>query len=161
ATGGVESAITATRLGAADYLQKPFDPRELVLAVERVLAEDRLKHEVHHLRDRQRVGYGEFVGRSEALAPLFADLRRLESVVAPTVLILGESGTGKDVLARTIHARGPRKDEMFVEIDCTALPETLIESELFGHERGAFTDAKHTKRGLFEVASGGVVFLDE
>src|SRR6185312_15412125 len=77
------------------------------------------------------------------------------------VLILGDTGTGKDVIARTLHNSGPRKDAMFVEIDCTALPEALIESELFGHERGAFTDAKTSKRGLFEVAAGGTVFLDE
>ncbi len=161
ATGGIESAIAATRLGAAAYLQKPFDLRELLLAVERALTDDRLKREVHVLRERDRAGYGEFVGRSKALEQLFADLRRLEDVVAPTILILGESGTGKDVVARAIHARGPRKDAMFVEIDCTALPEHLVESELFGHEKGAFTDAKATKRGLLEIASGGVLFLDE
>jgi two-component system response regulator AtoC len=161
ATGGVDSAITATKLGAAGYLQKPLDPREVELAVHRALAEDRLKHEVNVLRDRQRVGYGEFIGRSDALSPLFADLRKLEGITAPTVLILGESGTGKEVVARTIHARGPRKDALFVEIDCTSLPEQLMESELFGYEKGAFTDAKQAKRGLFEVASGGIVFLDE
>jgi two-component system response regulator AtoC len=161
ATGGVDSAITATRLGAQGYLQKPLDPREVELAVQKALAEDKLKREVAVLRDRQRTGYGEFIGRSSALAPLFADLRRLESISAPTVLILGESGTGKDVVARTLHARGPRKDALFVEIDCTSLPEQLMESELFGYEKGAFTDARQAKRGLFEVASGGIVFLDE
>jgi two-component system response regulator AtoC len=161
ATGGVDSAITATKLGASGYLQKPLDPREVGLAVQKSLAEDRLKREVTVLRDRQRTGYGEFIGRSDALNPLFADLRRLEGISAPMVLLMGESGTGKDVVARTIHARGPRKDAMFVEIDCTSLPEQLMESELFGYEKGAFTDAKQAKRGLFEVASGGVVFLDE
>ena len=161
ARGGVDSAITATRLGAAAYLQKPFDPRELQLNVARVLAEDRLRREVHVLRDRQRQGYGEFIGRSEALRPLFSDLARLETVSAPTVLILGGSGTGKDVVARSIHARGQRKDRMFVEVDCASLPEQLIESELFGYERGAFTDAKAQKRGLLETAGDGIVFLDE
>jgi two-component system response regulator AtoC len=161
AHGGVESAIQATRLGAGAYLAKPFDLREVALAVARVLEEDRLRQEVHYLRDRQRHGYGEFIGRSEALRPLFADLERLESIPTPTVLILGESGTGKDVLARSIHGRGPRKNAIFMEIDCAALPEQLIESELFGHERGAFTDARATKRGLFEVAAGGIVFMDE
>ncbi len=161
AGGGVDSAIAATRLGAGAYLQKPFDPRELLLALDRVLAEERLRQQVHLLRDRQRQGYGEFVGRSDALQPLFADLARLESVAAPTVLILGGSGTGKDVVARSIHARGPRRNEIFVEVDCASLPEQLIESELFGYERGAFTDAKTQKRGLFEAAGDGVVFLDE
>src|SRR5690606_9943581 len=103
----------------------------------------------------------DFVGASAALAPMFRVLERLEAVDAPTVLLLGESGTGKDVVARAIHARGPRRARPFVAVDCAALPEQLIESELFGHERGAFTDAKNTKRGLFEIADGGIVFLDE
>jgi two-component system, NtrC family, response regulator AtoC len=161
ATGAVDSAIMATRLGATAWLQKPLDAREVVLAVESALAEDRLKREVGILRERQRSGYAGLIGRSQALQPLFTDLARLENVTAPTVLLLGESGTGKDVVARTIHGRGPRSAAMFVEIDCTALAEPLVESELFGHERGAFTDAKQVKRGLFEVAAGGVVFLDE
>jgi two-component system response regulator AtoC len=161
AHGGVDSAITATRLGAGAYLEKPFDLREISLALDRVWREDRLRQEVHLLRDRQRSGYGEFIGNSEALRPLFTDLSRLEAVVAPTVLILGESGSGKDVVARMIHARGPRKDGIYVEVDCASLTESLIESELFGYERGAFTDAKAQKRGLFEAAGSGVVFLDE
>ncbi|MEZ4237622.1 MAG: sigma-54 dependent transcriptional regulator [Myxococcota bacterium] len=161
AHGGVESAIEATRLGAVAYLTKPFDVREVALAVDKALADDRLKHEVHYLRRRERTGYGEFIGEAPSLAPIYEILGRLEAVDPPTVLILGESGTGKDVLARAIHARGPRRDQPFVAIDCGALTETLIESELFGHERGAFTDARQTKRGLFEVAERGVVFLDE
>ncbi|MBW1878205.1 MAG: sigma-54-dependent Fis family transcriptional regulator [Deltaproteobacteria bacterium] len=161
AHGGVESAIKATRLGATGYLSKPFDLRETTLAVRKALEEDRLRTEVHYLRNRERIGYGDYIGQSKVLAPLFETLERLEKVDAPTVLLMGESGTGKDVIARTIHSRGPRKSGPFMEIDCAALPEQLIESELFGHERGAFTDARTTKRGLFEVAHGGVVFLDE
>ncbi len=161
AHGGVETAIEATRLGAADYLAKPFDVREVSLTVEKALAHDRLRHEVHYLRRRERAGYGDFVGEHACLQPMFETLRRLESVDAPTVLLQGESGTGKDVVARAIHSRGPRKAEPFVAVDCAALPEQLIESELFGHERGSFTDAKATKPGLFEIAGRGVVFLDE
>ncbi len=161
AHGGVESAIEATHLGASAYLTKPFDLREVALQVERTLAADRLRREVDYLRDRERAGYGEFVGSAAVLAPLFATLERLEQVDAPTVLITGESGTGKDVIARMIHARGTRRTGPFMEVDCASLPEQLIESELFGHEKGAFTDARATKQGLFEVARGGVVFLDE
>ncbi len=161
AHGAVDSAIEATQLGAADYLQKPFDVREVTLAVERALEHAKLKSEVHYLRRREREGYGEFIGSAPVLRPLYDVLKRLESVEAPTVLITGESGTGKDVLARSIHGRGPRSDKPFVAIDCASLPEQLIESELFGHERGAFTDAKNLKQGLFEVAEGGIVFLDE
>lgn len=161
AHGAVESAIEATHLGASAYLSKPFDLREVSVAVEKALTEARLRNEVHYLRGRDRKGYGEFVGQSNALEPTFRVLQRLEQVDSPTVLVTGESGTGKDVIARMVHARGPRKNKPFVEVDCAALPETLIESELFGHERGAFTDARQMKRGLFEVADGGVVFLDE
>ncbi len=161
AHGGVESAVEATRLGASDYLSKPFDLREISIAVHKGIEEDRVRQEVHYLRQRQRDGYGEFVGSAKSLAPVFQTLGRLEKVDAPTVLIQGESGTGKDVIARAIHASGPRRNHVFMEVDCAALPEQLIESELFGHEKGAFTDARTTKRGLLEVARGGVVFLDE
>jgi len=161
AHGGIESAVEATRLGANAYLTKPFDLREVALAVERALDTDRMRREVDYLRNQQRSGYGEFVGSASQLAPLFDALARLEGVDAPTVLLTGESGTGKDLLARAIHARGRRSEQVFVEVDCASLPEHLIESELFGHERGAFTDAKSMKRGLFELAGKGVVFLDE
>ncbi|MES2642780.1 MAG: sigma-54 dependent transcriptional regulator [Myxococcota bacterium] len=160
AHGGVESAIEATRLGAVGYIAKPFDLREASLAVQRALAEGRLKREVHYLRARGG-GYAEIIGESPAMKRMFDTLRRLERVDAPTVLVQGESGTGKDLVARAIHGRGPRRNAPFMEIDCTSLPEQLMESELFGHERGAFTDARATKRGLFEVAAGGVLFLDE
>jgi two-component system NtrC family response regulator len=161
AHGAVDSAIEATRLGAAAWLSKPFDVREVGLTIDKVLEQDRLHKEVHYLRRRERAGYGDFVGAHPVLQPLFDTLRRLESVDAPTVLLLGPSGAGKDVLARTIHARGPRRSQPFVAVDCAALPEALIESELFGHERGAFTDAKTSKSGLFEIASKGIAFLDE
>jgi DNA-binding NtrC family response regulator len=161
AHGAVDSAVEATRLGASGYLQKPFDVREVTLAIEAALKTDKLRHEVHYLRSQQHAGYGEFMGSAPVLEPLFGLLRRLESVSAPTVLISGESGTGKDVLARAIHNKGPRTGKPFVEVDCASLPDQLIESELFGHERGAFTDAKTSKRGLFEIAEGGIAFLDE
>ncbi len=161
AHGGVESAIEATRLGASAYLQKPFDLREASMAAQKALEDQRLKREVTYLRSRQPTGYGEIVGDSVAMRKLFDTLRRLETIDAPTVLLQGESGSGKDLVARAIHRRGPRRARPFMEIDCTALPEPLIESELFGHERGAFTDAKATKRGLFEAAAGGMLFLDE
>ena len=161
AHGGVESAIEATRLGACGYLAKPFDLREVSIAVKRAIAEHRLKREVHYLRTQKHQNYADIIGQSPAMLHLFETLRRLERVDAPTVLIQGESGTGKDLVARAIHSRGPRSGQPYMEIDCTSLPEQLMESELFGHERGAFTDARATKRGLFEVAAGGVIFLDE
>ena len=161
AHGAVDSAIEATQLGAAGYLSKPFDLREVELVLERVLERDRLETEVRWLRDRTRGGYERLIGEAPAMRAVFQTLQRLEQVDAPTVLVTGESGTGKDLVAQAIHARGPRRHKPFMAVDCAAMTETLIESELFGHEKGSFTDAKTTKRGLFEVAAGGVLFLDE
>ncbi len=161
AHGAVDSAIEATRLGAAGYLSKPFDLREVVLVLERVLENSRLETEVRWLRDRTRAGYERLIGEAPAMRTVFHTLQRLEQVDAPTVLVTGESGTGKDLVAQAIHARGPRRLKPFMAVDCAAMTETLIESELFGHEKGSFTDAKTTKRGLFEVAADGVLFLDE
>ncbi len=161
AHGAVESAIEATRLGATAYLAKPFDLREVSLQLRKALEATRLAEEVRYLRGRQRQGYDRLVGDSPAMQRVFDTLRRLEDIDAPTVLLTGESGTGKDLVAQAIHARGPRKAGPYMEIDCASLPEQLIESELFGHERGSFTDAKQTKRGLFEAARGGTLFLDE
>ncbi len=161
AHGAVDSAIEATKLGAAGYLSKPFDLREVSLILDKVLESDRLHTEVRWLRDRATSGYERLIGEAPSMQKVFETLKRLESVDAPTVLVAGESGTGKDLVAQAIHARGPRKSKPYMEIDCAAMPETLIESELFGHEKGSFTDARQTKRGLFEVAAGGVIFLDE
>ena len=161
AHGAVDSAIEATKLGAAGYLSKPFDLRELSLVLDKVLETNRLQTEVRYHRDRTKQGYERLVGESPAMQKVFDTLKRLESVDAPTVLVTGESGTGKDLVAQAIHARGPRKDKPYMEIDCAGIAETLIESELFGHEKGSFTDARALKHGLFEVAKGGVLFLDE
>ncbi len=150
--GDVESAIEATRLGARAYLSKPIEPAELTVQLRRAI-------DVVH-RDGQG-SYGPLIGTSPAMRTVFDILSRLEKVDAPTVLICGETGTGKDVVARALHTRGRRRDKPFLAIDCASLTETLIESELFGHERGSFTDAHQVKRGLFELARGGVIFLDE
>jgi len=161
AHGAIDSAIEATRLGARAYLSKPFDLRELQLQVERAVEHEELVRTVQTLQTQALRRYERLVGVSASMGRVFDTLERLEHVDAPTVLITGESGTGKDLIAQAIHARGPRKARPYVEVDCAALPDTLIESELFGHEKGSFTDAHQQKRGLFEVAKGGVVFLDE
>ena len=161
AHGAVDTAMEATRLGAKAYVTKPYDLREVSHAVSKVLESHRLETEVQVLRGVRREGYGEIIGRSPAMRRLFKTLQRLERVDAPTVMLTGESGTGKDLIANAIHAQGPRKGGPMMEVDCASLPENLIESELFGHERGAFTDARTLKRGRFEVARGGSIFLDE
>ncbi|MEL6349625.1 MAG: sigma-54 dependent transcriptional regulator [Myxococcota bacterium] len=161
AHSAVESAIEATRLGAGAYLSKPFDLREVSLTVKKAFEQQRLQNEIRYLRGQQEDAYNRIIGRSATMQRLFQTLRRLENIDAPTVLVIGESGTGKDLIAHAIHEMGPRKAGPMMEVDCASLPEQLIESELFGHERGAFTDARQTKRGLFEVARGGTIFLDE
>ncbi len=160
--GNIALAIEVTRLGATEYIPKPFDLREMLLVVERAIRNARQGRELKMLRARAaRRGYQEIIGGSQAMLRVFDLLARLEDADAPTVLILGESGTGKDLVARAIHARSMRADEPFLEIDCTGLSDQLLQSELFGHERGAFTDAKARKPGLFEVAGRGTIFLDE
>lgn len=161
AHGAVQSAVEATRLGASAYLSKPFDLQEVAMAIEKVLEQHRLATEVRYLRQERSASYGRLLGSAPAMLRLFNTLRRLEDVDAPTVLVNGESGTGKDLIAHAIHEQGPRRAGPMMEVDCASLSETLIESELFGHERGAFTDARTLKRGLFEVARGGTIFLDE
>jgi DNA-binding NtrC family response regulator len=166
ANGGVASAVEAIRLGATDYLVKPFDPGELPL----VIARARRTRNTARLDEQRRGDTAQtasvfFFGR--ALAEVEAQLKKILDADArmqtqlPTVLIQGETGTGKTTIARWLHQRGPRAAQSFVEVNCSALPEPLAESELFGHERGAFTDARTARIGLFEAASGGTLFLDE
>jgi len=162
AFGSIDSAVEAMRAGAFDYITKPFKRDELLLALERAFENRALLEENRRLRravDRTSA-FGDLIGASPAMHDIFAMLRKVADNRS-SVLITGESGTGKEVVARTLHFAGTRKDQPFVPINCTAIPEGLLESELFGHVRGAFTGAHATKRGLFEEAHGGTLFLDE
>jgi len=162
AFGSVDSAVEAIRAGAYDYITKPFEPDAVQFSVERAIEHRTLESENQTLRravDRT-ANLGDLIGASPAMRDIFALIRKLAHNRS-SVLITGESGTGKEVIARTIHFHGARADEPFVPINCTAIPEGLLESELFGHVRGAFTGAHTTKQGLFEKANGGTLFLDE
>jgi two-component system, NtrC family, response regulator HydG len=162
AYGSIEGAVLAMRSGAFDYLRKPFNREELLLAVERAVAHRRMGREVEELRGRlTALGEDDLL---ESRSPVMqAEARRARKVASTdaTVLILGESGTGKEVMARWIHELSPRRPGPFVPIDCTALPPSLVESELFGHEKGAFTGAAGFKKGLIECSQGGTLFFDE
>ena len=164
AYGEIETAVAAVRAGAYHFLEKPISLPEVKLLIEQALAARQLRSDVDRFRDGYRWQFADvtLVGRSPALRRL-ADLvtRLAVKGSAVNVLIRGESGTGKEVIARAIHARGPRRAQPFVKVNCTSLPEQLVESELFGHEAGAYTDAREMKRGLVEVAHKGTVFLDE
>jgi DNA-binding NtrC family response regulator len=162
AFASVASAVEAMRAGAHDYITKPFANDVALIAIERALEHRALEEENRRLRlavDRTSA-MGDLIGASPAMRDIFALVRKIAHSRA-SVLITGESGTGKDVIARTIHFHGSRARQPFLPINCTALPEGLLESELFGHVRGAFTGAHATKRGLFEKAAGGTLFLDE
>ncbi len=154
---------TAIKLGALDFIKKPLDFDELQITIANAIDRSQLRSERDSLRDevRKRSGYHEVIGKSPRMIELMNFVRKVAASEASTVLIQGESGTGKDLAAKAIHYDSVRADKPFVAINCSAIPETLMEAELFGHERGAFTDAKAQKKGLFEVADGGTLFLDE
>jgi len=154
---------TAIKLGALDFIKKPLDFDELQITLANAIDRSMLRSERDGLREevRKRSGYHEVVGKSPPMLELMNFVRKVAASEASTVLIQGESGTGKDLVAKAIHYDSVRADKPFVPINCSAIPETLMEAELFGHERGAFTDAKALKKGLFEVADGGTLFLDE
>ncbi len=159
----VDNAVEAMRLGAYHYVNKPFNLDEVALVVDKALETSRLRREVRTLRTSQgrEYGFDAVIGASPAMLQVKSLLARVASSPASTVLLTGETGTGKDLAAKAIHYNSDRAARPFVNITCSALPEQLLESELFGHERGAFTDARQQKRGLFETADGGTVFLDE
>lgn len=162
AHGSVESAVEAMKLGAADFLQKPFSLDHLTTVVGKVLAVQSLRSENQRLRDQldQRYQFDNIIGRSGVMREIFQTVERVAPTRA-TVLLAGESGVGKDMIARAIHQHSPRKNHAFVKINCTAIPENLMESELFGYEKGAFTGANTSKPGRFEQADKGTAFLDE
>ncbi|MEW6324555.1 MAG: sigma-54 dependent transcriptional regulator [Nitrospirota bacterium] len=162
AFGSIESAIEAMKQGAYDYLPKPFKMEELALTAGKALRESALRREIVRLRQELSRNYqfGHLIGKSKAMQATF-DLIRTVAGASSNVLITGESGTGKELVAKAIHYNSAKKDGPFVPVNCAAIPEPLLESELFGHVKGAFTDAKWDKTGLFEEANGGTLFLDE
>jgi len=161
AFGSMELAIQAIRVGAYDFVPKPFEIDQLVLAIDRGVQLARLTDEVQRLRRAVApTGFGQLIGDSPRMAELYALLGKIAAASAP-VLITGESGTGKELVARAIHASGERGNGPFVAVNCAAMPAQLLESELFGHEKGAFTDARVAKPGLFVAAKDGTIFLDE
>ena len=164
AYGSIEGAVEAVKLGAFDYVKKPVDLEELKLLADRARETRLLKQELSYYRRRATtdVGFEGLVGESRAVRAVLDRAQQVAALVeTPPVLLTGETGTGKGLLARAIHAAGPRATQPFIEVNCSALPATLMEAELFGHERGAFTDAKESKPGLVEAAEGGFLFLDE
>jgi DNA-binding NtrC family response regulator len=159
----LDDVKSALKLGAYDFVGKPLDFDELHVTIQNALEANRLRSEVQSLRGevRRRTGYHEVVAVSPKMTELMSFVQKVAASEATTILIQGESGTGKDLVAKTIHYESSRQNGPFVAINCSAIPETLMEAELFGHEKGAFTDAKQMKKGLFESANGGTLFLDE
>lgn len=164
-TGNVnlDATIAALRGGAHDFISKPIRLSELQVTIRNGIETGKLRREVRQLRSlqQQRFGFDQIIGQSSAMTEMIALARKVAASEASSVLLQGESGTGKDVVAKAVHYGSARSEQAFVAINCAAIPATLIESELFGHEKGAFTDARMRKEGLFEQAQGGTLFLDE
>ncbi len=160
AHGTVETAVTAMRHGASDYLLRPFDIDVLELAIERALGSAEIARENAYLRQELNRGWDAFVGASKSMQAVYELIKRVGASKA-SVMITGETGTGKELAARAIHNASPRHDKLFVPINCAAIPADILESELFGHEKGAFTGAARERVGKFELADGGTIFLDE
>ncbi len=163
AYGEIETAVAAVKAGAYQFLQKPLSFEQLLVILDKALEAWRLRHQLDGLRQMHRWGSAAatVVARSAAMQAVMAWVEKVAAADPATVLLQGESGTGKDLIARVIHDRSPRREAPFLRVTCTAIPENLYESELFGHERGAFSDAREKKRGLLELADGGTVLLDE
>jgi DNA-binding NtrC family response regulator len=163
AYGDIETAVSAIKIGAYDFVEKPFELNRISVLIKKAMETVHLKREVNLFREEKYDTYSfdNIIGESKDMSEVITLAKKVAESDANTILIQGESGTGKSLLARAIHYHSPKASEPFVEVTCTAIPETLIESELFGHEKGAFTDAKVAKKGLFELASGGTIYLDE
>jgi two-component system response regulator AtoC len=162
AYGTIDSAVEAMKLGAYDYVNKPFKPDEILLTLRKAEERENLRQENLRLRQaiRRDYAFGNIVGKSPKMMEVFETVKKVADYKV-SVLISGESGTGKEMIARSIHFNSPRSHQPLVTVNCGAIPETLLESELFGYEKGAFTDAKKEKRGSFEMAHQGTIFLDE
>ncbi|HNA20556.1 MAG TPA: sigma-54 dependent transcriptional regulator, partial [Agitococcus sp.] len=159
--GTMKSAVDAMKQGAVDYISKPFDHDEMVLSVERILREQQLKVENTALKQQQKQStINGIIGSCPAMQELFKRITRV-APMGSTVLVRGESGTGKELVAKALHQESPRKDHALISVNCAAIPESLIEAELFGYEKGAFTGANTQRKGLVEAADGGTLFLDE
>ncbi|HXU06801.1 MAG TPA: sigma 54-interacting transcriptional regulator, partial [Polyangia bacterium] len=163
AHGSIESAVAAMKLGGYDFIKKPFELEEIVAAVRNAARTRSLEQRVAYMaaQERKRTDNGAFVHAAPRMADLLREVGVIAASSVPMVLVTGESGTGKQAIARMLHDGSPRAGGSLVELNCSAIPETLVESELFGHERGAFSDARERKLGLVEIADGGTLFLDE
>jgi two-component system, NtrC family, response regulator AtoC len=163
AYGSIETAVKAIKLGASEYISKPFSFNEIDIVIEEIRQKVKINRELQVFRRQQKdtVTFDQIIAESRTIKEIVYLSKKIASTETTTILLLGESGTGKDVFARAIHNESSRKEKPFVTINCSSLPDTLLESELFGHEQGAFTDAKKLKKGFFEIAEGGTVFLDE